>query len=66
MTNYGFTNVSFVRNIACITFFSSRARKFLNWAAKAKAHHMEKFAPNLLYGNSEAKPTNNTNHSWHI
>ena len=28
--NYGFTHVSFVRNVAHVRFFSSRTREFLN------------------------------------
>ena len=30
MTNYGFTHVSFVRNVAYVRFFSSRACEFLS------------------------------------
>ena len=30
MTNYGFTHVSFVWNVARVKFFSSRAYEFLN------------------------------------
>ena len=55
MTNYGSTHVNFVRNVAHMGFFSSRAREFLNRenSAKAKVHHSGKFVPrenNLLYG----------------
>ena len=30
-SNYSFTHVSVVRNVAQVRFFSSRTREFLNW-----------------------------------
>ena len=55
MTNYGFTHVNVVRNVAPVGFFSSRACEFLNGKnfAKAKIPHSGNFAlieNNVLYG----------------
>ena len=55
-TDYGFTHVSFIRSVAHMRFFSSRAPEFYKLGKfllkLIRVHHLGKFAPrenNLLY-----------------